>query len=523
MGFGLYLNPSNEDFAKCLRSQIYVDKSGLIAYTNQVFLTQQCYICVSRPRRFGKTTAAAMLSAYYNRECDSGVMFEGLKISDNPTYGEHLNKYDVIYLNMQDFMSQSNNITEMISDIGNGIINDMLKVNPNLKDCVRNGKYAATLMSMFLKTRIPIVFIIDEWDCVFRESDNANDQKKYLDLLRTLLKDKKYVGLAYMTGILPIKKYNSQSALNMFDEFSMTDSGKLAQFVGFTYEETLSLCKEYQMDYYEMERWYDGYSFPEAEIIYNPKSVVTALLSGKFSNYWTKTASYEALRLYFDMNFDALKDTIIQLLAGQRKVIDIETFTNDMSTFKSCDDILTLLIHLGYLGYDFKTKETFIPNKEIRDEFVRSIKATGWNEVVNAIQASDNLLKAVWNGDSDIVARMVEQAHYETSIIKYNDENALSCVISLAFFSAREFYEIRREMPAGKGFADMSFLPRKNHPEKPAMIVELKWGKSALEAMRQIESKNYTEILKDYKGNALLVGINYDKDTKSHECMIKHY
>ena len=382
---GLYLNPSNEDFAKCLRSQIYVDKSGLISYTNQVFLTQQCYICVSRPRRFGKTTAAAMLNAYYNRKCNSKAMFENLIISKNSSYEENMNKYDVIYLNMQDFMSQSNNITEMISDIGNSIIYDMLKVYPNLKDCINNGKFAATLMSMFLNTGIPIVFIIDEWDCVFRESDNANDQKKYLDFLRTLLKDKKYVGLAYITGILPIKKYNSQSALNMFDEFSMTDSGKLAQYVGFTHDEVALLCDKYQMDYNEMARWYDGYSFPEAEIIYNPKSVVTALLSGKFNNYWTKTVTYEALRVYFDMNFDGLKDTIIQLFAGQKKVIDIETFANDMSTFKSCDDILTLLIHLGYLGYEFKSQEVFIPNKEIRDEYVRSIKATGWSEVINAI------------------------------------------------------------------------------------------------------------------------------------------
>jgi len=329
--------------------------------------------------------AAAMLNAYYNRKCNSKAMFENLIISKNSSYEENMNKYDVIYLNMQDFMSQSNNITEMISDIGNSIIYDMLKVYPNLKDCINNGKFAATLMSMFLNTGIPIVFIIDEWDCVFRESDNANDQKKYLDFLRTLLKDKKYVGLAYITGILPIKKYNSQSALNMFDEFSMTDSGKLAQYVGFTHDEVALLCDKYQMDYNEMARWYDGYSFPEAEIIYNPKSVVTALLSGKFNNYWTKTVTYEALRVYFDMNFDGLKDTIIQLFAGQKKVIDIETFANDMSTFKSCDDILTLLIHLGYLGYEFKSQEVFIPNKEIRDEYVRSIKATGWSEVINAI------------------------------------------------------------------------------------------------------------------------------------------
>jgi len=390
MALGLYLNPSNEDFAKCLRSQIYVDKSELISYTNQVFLTQQCYICVSRPRRFGKTTAAAMLNAYYNRECNSRVMFENLKISKNPAYEQHLNKYDVIYLNIQDFMSQSGSVNKMISKIYQKIANDILNVYPNLDKYISQGEYIDALNSLFITSGTPIVFIIDEWDCVFREyNTNFTDQKKFLDFLRNLLKDRKYVGLAYMTGILPIKKYNSQSALNMFDEFSMTDSGKLAQFVGFTHDEVVSLCDKYKMNYDEMARWYDGYSFPEADTVYNPKSVVTALLSGKFNNYWTKTVTYEALSIYFDMNFDGLKDTIIKLFTDQRKAIDVETFTNDMISFKSCDDILTLLIHLGYLGYDFKTKEVFIPNKEIRDEYVRSIKAIGWNEIINALQASD--------------------------------------------------------------------------------------------------------------------------------------
>ena len=174
-------------------------------------------------------------------------------------------------------------------------------------------------------------------------------------------------------------------------------------------------------------------------------------------------------------------------------------------------------------GSLFETREVFIPNKEIRDEFVTAIRDAGWSELINAIQASDNLVKAAWEGDSQAVAKAIENSRYETSIIKYNDENSLSCVVSLAFYSARQYYDIRRETPAGKGFADLSFMPRKNHPDRPAMIVELKWGKSALEAIQQIEGKEYAEILKAYKGNALLIGINYDKDTKRHECMIKRY
>jgi len=524
MGLGLYLNPPGNNFAESLRSKIYVDKSELISHINGMLMTQQKYVCVSRPRRFGKTMTASLLNAYYNRSFNSADMFANLKISNDSSYKEHLNRYDVIYLNIQDFMSQSKSIKQMIKTINKCISKDIIEVYPRLKKYVSKIRYTDILDSLFTFTGIPIVFIIDEWDCVFREhKTDVEAQKVYLDYLRTLFKDKSYIALAYMTGILPIKKYGTHSALNMFREFSMTDPGELSEFVGFTQIEVAKLCYEHQMDYDEISRWYNGYIFPGITSIYNPKSVVEALLSRCCNDYWSRTETFEALSYYFKMNYNGLKDVIIELLSGLKKQINISNFTNDMVTFKTYEDILTLLIHLGYLGYDSETREVFIPNKEIRDEFVTAIRDTDWGELVRAIHVSDALLKAVWKGDSEAVAQMVEQAHYETSIIKYNDENSLSCVISLAFYSAREFYEIRREMPAGKGFADMSFLPRKNHLDKPAMIVELKWGKSALEAIQQIESKQYTDILKDYKGNALLVGINYDKDTKRHECMIKHY
>ncbi|MCL2322147.1 MAG: AAA family ATPase [Oscillospiraceae bacterium] len=326
---GLYFNPQNYDFAKCLRSEIYVDKSGIISYTNKVFNTLQCYICVSRPRRFGKTITAAMLNAYYNRDYKSEEMFENLKISKDVTFKTHLNKYDVIYLNIQDFLSESTTVNEMIKNINESIADDILEIYPKLNKYISKGKYIAALNSLFIITKTPITFIIDEWDCVFREyKSDTNAQKVYLDFLRTLLKDKQYVGLAYMTGILPIKKIGSHSALNMFNEFSMSDPRELAEFVGFTQNEVISLCKRYKMGYEEISRWYNGYNFPRVKSIYK----------------------------------------------------------NDMVTFKTNDDILTLLIHLGYLGYDLEKKEVFIPNKEIRDEFVTAIRDTDWNEIINAIQ-----------------------------------------------------------------------------------------------------------------------------------------
>ena len=489
---GDYLNPSNIGFSYSLRSEIHVDKSEIISYTNKVLMTQQRFVCVSRPRRFGKTMAAKMLIAYYSRGCSSGNMFANLKIT-------------------------------MVVKITDKINKEILEEYKNF-DFTSVDDLSDALQALYKLSKIPIVFIIDEWDCIFREyQTDKNSQKVYLDFLRNLFKDREYIALAYMTGILPIKKYGTHSALNMFSEFSMTDPRMMSEFVGFTRNEVMSLCDKYQMDYEEMAVWYDGYRFPDIETVYNPKSVVEALLSRRFGNYWSRTETFEALSVYIRANYDGLKDIVIELLAASRKPINISNFTNDMVTFKTYDDVLTLLIHLGYLGYDIEKQEVFIPNKEIADEFVTAIRDVGWNEVIMAIRASDDLLTATWREDAQTVAQAIEQAHNETSIIKYNDENALSCIISLAYYSARQYYNIHREMPAGKGFADIVFLPRKNHIDKPAMIVELKWDKSAAGAIRQIEDRQYSEIIKDYKENALLIGINYDKDTKRHDCTIKRY
>ena len=520
---GSYLNPSNEGFARSLRSEIYVDKSGIIAYTNKVLNTEQSYICISRPRRFGKTMAANMLSAYYGRGCDSFQMFENLKIAKESSFKEHLNKYNVIFLNIQEFLSKYHKIELMIEKMTYRINKNILVEYPNF-DFTDIDDLSDAMQTLFELSGIPIIFIIDEWDCIFREyKAEKHAQKVYLDFLRNLLKDKKYVALAYMTGILPIKKYGTHSALNMFREFSMTDPREMAEFVGFTEEEVMALCVKYEMSYEEMAAWYDGYSFPNFKNVYNPKSVVEALLSRQFNNYWSQTETYEALKTYIKINFDGLKDAVIRVLAGERKRINIRKFTNDMVTFESYNDVLTLLIHLGYLGYDLKTQEIFIPNKEISDEFADAISSVDWQEITSSIEASFDLLNATWNEDAQAVAKAIEKAHNETSIIKYNDENALSCVLSIAYYSARQYYIIEREIPSGKGFVDLFFRPRKNHLDKPAMLIELKWDKSAASAMKQIENKQYTEILKDYKDHALLIGINYDKDSKQHECIIKKY
>ena len=381
-----------------------------------------------------------------------------------------------------------------------------------------------TMQDVYNKTKRRFVVVIDEWDCIFREYKTDREaQEKYLDFLRDLLKDKGYLALVYMTGILPIKKYGTHSALNMFDEFSMIDPGPLAEYVGFTEEEVRNLCKTYNMDMQEVKSWYDGYSFEKAPSIYSPRSVVSCMRFRKIGNYWNQTETFEALQVYIDMNFEGLKDDILSMIAGESVPVNTGSFANDMATFRTEDDVLTLLIHLGYLAYDYDNKIVKIPNSEVRTEYVNSVAASDWGEVSKALKNSADTLNAIWQRRPAQVAEGIRQAHFETSHIQYNDENALSYTISLALYAARNFYTVHREMAGGKGFADLVFIPRRKFQEKPALVVELTWNQSAEGAIAQIGKKEYCASLEEYKGNILLVGVNYDKKTKEHNCVIEEY
>lgn len=522
---GIYLNPGNAAFKESLCSEIYVDKTGLIEYTNGVLGTKQKNICVSRPRRFGKSMAAEMLAAYYCREADSAELFSSLEIAAHPSFQQHLNQYDVIFLNIQDFFSRAENVKELVSYLQDAVMDDLRKTYRIQQEPNRKMSLMMALEEIYSVTRQGFIFIIDEWDCIFREKKQDIDaQNAYLDFLRSLLKDKVYVKLAYMTGILPIKKYGTHSALNMFGEFSMTNPRRLARYAGFTEPEVKELCYRYHMDFAEAKKWYDGYQFRRISHIYSPKSVIDAMLNEEFDNYWTQTETYEALKLYISMNYDGLKDSVIWMLGGGRCKIDAGTFQNDMTSFTGKDDVLTLLVHLGYLAYDANKNEVFIPNEEVQAEFIRAIKTNGWEEISKAITASEDLLDATLRRDADYVAKELDAIHMESvSILKYNSENALSCVISLAYYSAKAYYILVRELPAGKGFADIIFLPRKNCMDKPAMIVELKWNKSAKGAIEQIKTQKYVDALKEYVGDILMVGINYDKNNKEHQCVIEEF
>lgn len=525
---GSYLNPGNLSFHGSLRSKIYVDKSELIARTNEALCTEQRYICVSRPRRFGKSMAANMLAAYYDRSENTDELFRNLSISRDGSYRQNLNQYDVIKINMQEFLSMSGAMEEMLQMLKNYLVSDFEEIYPKVR--FRDKKNLIQVMKdVFAYTKCPFVILIDEWDCLFREYEQDKEaQKKYLDFLRAWLKDKDYVALAYMTGILPIKKYGSHSALNMFTEYSMTDPGDLAEYFGFTDQEVLGLCETYGMSFEDAKTWYDGYKLmvhrkqeDECHSMYSPKSVVEAMLRHKFGTYWNQTETYEALKIYIQMDMDGLQDSVVRMLAGEAVQINVGTFSNDMTTFATKDDVLTLLVHLGYLTYDSINQTVSIPNKEVSQEYVNAISTMNWHGVADSVEASRKLLESLWAMDADAVASGIEKAHEEISILQYNNENALSCTINLAFYFAREYYTIVRELPAGKGFADICMIPKKRYFDKPAVVIELKWDKSAIGVIGQMKEKCYGNALKDYRGNLLLVGINYDKTTKKHECVIE--
>ena len=517
---GIYLNPNNQNFYEAVNKEIYVDKSLLIERVEYLRKKVNKYICVSRPRRFGKSTDANMLVAYYSKGCDSSDIFNDLKISQTELYQKHINKHNVIHLDIQKFLSVNDSIQEMIKDINESILFELIEEYGDIK-FIRKDILSRVLSQIFAYTNESFIFIIDEWDCIFREyKEDKEAQEKYLDYLRLLFKEQPYVELVYMTGILPIKKYGTHSALNMFDEISMVDPGLLPEFMGFTEKEVENLCIKYDVSFEMMKQWYDGYQLTKEISVFSPRSVVASIIRKKFDNYWTSTETYEALQVYIDMNYDGLKDEVVKLLAGEDVRINTDKFQNDMTTFRSKDDVLTLLIHLGYLGYNRENQKCYIPNKEVTSAFINSIEDSNWKETTRALLNSQELLEATWQKDEEAVAKYLEEAHLDTAILTYNNENALSYTISIAYMAARNHYTIIREMPGGKGYADMVFIPKE---DKPALIVELKWDQEVETAIDQIKEKKYYFGLEKYLDNLLLIGITYDKNSKKHICKIEKY
>ena len=518
---GIYVNPGNASFKEAINSMIYVDKSALISYTNHVLNTKQKHMCVSRPRRFGKSMAADMLVAYYSSGCDSGRLFEGRKAEMEDSFQAHLNRHNVIRIDVQRFLESERDIGTFIDEMERRIVGELVNDFLGGVGFDKESRLKSVLDQIFVQTGRGFVFVIDEWDCVFRVAKKYREvQKNYLDFLRGLFKGADYVELAYMTGILPIKKYGEHSAINVFDEYSMIDPAELWEFFGFTEEEVCDLCGERDIDFSGLQKWYDGYLL-NGNHIYNPKSVVDVMRRRRFKSYWTGTETYEALKIYIDMDFDGLKEAVAMMLGNGRCKINTRKFQNDMTTFASRDDVLTLMVHLGYLTFDETTNEVFIPNQEIAEEFLNVVDEPGWDGVIQALRRSEELLESTWALDGEGVAAGVAAIHSETaSVLKYNDENSLTCTILMAYYSAKAYYlNPIMEMPSGKGYVDVVYLPKRN-VNKPALVVELKWNKSAEDAIAQIKRKQYAAWIEGYTGDILLVGISYDKN-KTHQCLIE--
>ena len=523
---GFYINPGNENF-KEIRNDEYIDKSGLISVLNKTIGTNKRLSCVSRPRRFGKSFAANMLSAYYDCSCDSHELFDDLEIAKSPDYEKHLNKYNVLYLDITGFMSDTD-LEGLPAFIRKEILEDACEVFPEIDfgDTVKK-----CLGQIAEKTGRKFIAIIDEWDAPIRDSYSTDKTKKnFLEFLRSLFKSeitKKVFAAAYMTGILPVKKDGSQSAISEFNEYPILYPDGFAPYTGFTEEDVRQVCIRNDVSLEKMREWYNGYTLRntkgETISVYNPNSVMKAAWAGDFQSYWEQTsAAYGALD-YINLDFDGLGDAVERLTAGLEVKVNTSKFKNDLVSFRNADDVLTLLIHLGYFTYDSEKKTIHIPNYEIQEEFGELIHEVSHKETMLRLKESERFLADMIAGNADAVAENLQKVHMkETAPMWYNDEQALRAIVKLAFFTYRDHYIKLEELPSGTGYVDMAYIPKKYDPSPP-LIIELKAGGTPEEAITQIRSRNYSESIEGIGEAPLLVAITYDKEdkTKPHYCRIE--
>ena len=526
---GTYLNPGNSGFEK-IRNSIYVDKTGLIGLINQTIGTMQKLTCISRPRRFGKSFAAQMLCAYYDKTCDSAALFDGLEIAADSTfrdtYEKHLNQYDVIYLDMTNIMGETEK-DDMVSYIRRKLTGELISSYPSLQ--ADEESLSTTLIRAVELIGNKFIMIVDEWDAPIREMPDI--QKEYLAFMRSLFKSSgttdRIFAAVYITGILPIKKDGSESAISDFWEYSMLEPGEFQPYVGFTEDDVKKLCEEHHLSFEEAKRWYDGYSFDAVSSVYNPYSIMKAVVLKKFKSYWRMSSAADALADYITGDYDGLFQAVLELLGGFEIPVDTDGFNNDVKSIKNRDDMLTLLIHLGYLSYNGKEETVRIPNEEIRIEFSKSIREVKGGEAVMRLRESRQLIRDTVQMKEAAVAAQIEKIHAEmTDPIHYNNEQSLRSVIQIAYYSYTDEYLKFEELPSGDGYADIVYFPKRTS-RMPVLVIELKWNKSAKGAIAQIREKRYFDALKGYGGDILLVGISYDKnatrDKRKHTCVIEKF
>ena len=516
-----FLNNINEvnQFSKTTKEKYFVDKSELIEKMNELVGTASQYVCVTRPRRFGKTLNAMMLASYYSKNADFKELFDRLEISKSKSYLKHLNKHNVVYMTLNQLPEPGCTYEEFINNYAGALLSDLKEAFTNIE--IKDAKPLSRVFDqVYNETKESFIFIFDEWDYIFNNNlFSESDRKAFLEFLRDLLKDKPYVELAYMTGVLPIAKYSSGSALNMFKECNMLNDSKYDKYFGFTLAEVKNLCKKQsKITFEELKMWYDGYKTYSGLDVFNPRSVVYALSDGVCQSYWTNTGPMDEILYYINQDIDSVKDDIVRMTSGIPLEIKLKGYGAEQIELNNRNQVLSAMSIYGFLSYHDEILT--IPNKELRIKFDEALEDKSMGAVSEIVLKSNEMLKATLRKDTETMEQLIQEAHdINIPIIKYNDENSLACVVTLVYLSARSKYKIVREMPAGVGFADFIFYP--NDKSKPAFILELKKNSTPDEALKQIKEKRYATALKDYTGQKLAVGISYDEKLKKHSVKIE--
>ncbi len=519
MAYFLNSDFKNNEFELMSKDKYFVDKTHLIDEINSLIGIKDRFVCITRPRRFGKTVNAMMLASYYSKNANFKSLFDELEISKKASYLNHLNKHNVIYVTLNEVPKASCTYGEFIGRYISLLSEDLKACYPDLK-LNENLSMSDIFTQVYQKYSQSFIFIIDEWDYIFNNNlFSKEDRENFLQFLKDLLKDRPYVELAYMTGVLPIAKYSSGSALNMFKEYNMLNDSKYDKYFGFTLPEVESLCKKQnKVTFNELKAWYDGYKTSSGLDVFNPRSVVYALSDGVCQSYWTNTGPMDEILYYINSDVDAVKDDVVKMVSEVPLEIKLKGYGAEQKELNNRNQILSAMTIYGFLSYC--NEELRIPNKELRIKFDDALEDKSMGSVSEIVMKSNEMLLATIRKDTETMEKLIQEAHdINIPVIKYNDENSLACIITLVYLSARSKYRIVREMPAGIGFADFIFYP--NDKSKPAFIIELKKDSTPDEALKQIQEKRYALALKDYTGQKLAIGIAYDSKLKKHSVKIE--
>ena len=514
-----YLNTNigYENYQKLLNTKFFVDKTDIIDKLNKHINTTNGYICITRPRRFGKSSVADMLAAYYTKNIDSSNLFNDLNISKSESYRKNLNSHNTIKIDFSKLPDEILTYEDYIGSIKSILEYEIKKSYPHIEE----HRYDNT-SDLLHKSGDKFIFIFDEWDFIFNKELFIDNQNDFLEFLRGLLKDNPYVSLCYMTGILPIKKHSSNSALNMFDEFTFLNDGIYDDYFGFSENEVKQIVqKQSKLTYKDLEKWYNGYFTEDGNRIYNPRSVVKALETGKLRSYWTNTGKMDEVLQYLKYNTLEVRDDVVKLVNNQVVRVNIrEEYRAGQRTPKTRLEIYSAMIVLGFLSYHEGLIK--IPNQELMYEYEKALEDESFGQVSEIIRRSEKMLEATLDKDKDTLVEILHDIHnMEIPVLKYNDENSLSCVVTLAYLSARDSYRIEREEKNGKGYTDFTFYPRYSY-ESP-FILELKKDDTTDNAIAQIKEKEYYKKFKqEYKDREILiVAICYNSKTKEHSVDIE--